>query len=396
MSITPLSPPERSQDLRPPRRSVAIWGPLLAVTVVAVLAVIIGWRHVMVRHKLERSSKSEAEIFVEVARVKRDDKPHELVLPGSIQAYTEAKLYARTNGYIKAWHTDIGTKVKEGQLLAEIEAPDVDAQLRQATASLAQARASLEIARLNFNRQNDLRKKSVTSQQEFDQSRTNLEAQQAAVQAGEANMQNLQVQQNFQKITAPFTGTVTNRYVDIGALVSAGSSATGTTLFALQQIDPLRIYVYVPQSDARSISEGMKARVLVQELPGKGFEGVVVRTAGAIDPASRTLLTEVDVKNPDGKLYAGMYGQVKFALKSENPPILLPANAFTFHTAGPQVAVVTKGNVVHWQDVKVGRDFGANLELTSGLDEDATVVINPTDDLREGTAVLVKPGGGAL
>ena len=392
MSVPPTSSPEIRKNLQPPQRSIAIWGPLLAVTLLAVLVTIIGWRHIMVHHELERSSKSEAQTFVDVVRVARDDKLHELILPGSIQAFIEAKLYARTNGYIKAWHTDIGTKVKQGQLLAEIEAPDVDAQLRQATASLAQARASLEIARLTFTRQKTLQQKSVTSQQELDQSRTNLEAQEAAVKAGEANLQNLQVQQNFQKITAPFTGTVTNRYVDIGALVSAGSSATGTTLFALQQIDPLRIYVYVPQADARSIQEGMKARILVQELPGQNFEGAVVRTAGAIDPTSRTLLTEVDVRNPDGKLYAGMYGQVKFALKSEFPLILLPANAFTFHTAGPQVAVVTKENLIHWQDVKVGRDFGANLELTAGLEENATVVINPADDLREGTAVHVNPG----
>ena len=391
MSTPPAMPPETKKNLQPPQRSIAIWGPLLAVTLLAVLVTIIGWRHVMVHRELDRSSKSEAEIFVNVITVKRDDKIHELILPGSVQAFTEAKLYARTSGYIKAWHTDIGTKVAQGQLLAEIEAPDVDAQLRQATASLAQARASLEIARLNFTRQKTLQQKSVTSQQEFDQSRTTLESQEAAVKAGEANLQNLQVQQSFQKITAPFAGTVTNRYVDIGALVSAGSSATGTTLFALQQIDPLRIYVYVPQADARSIKEGMKARVLVQELPGQAFEGDVVRTAGAIDPSSRTLLTEVDVKNPDGKLFAGMYGLVKFSLRSESPPILLPANAFTFHTAGPQVAVVTKDRRIHWQDVKVGRDFGTNLELTAGLEENATVVINPTDDLREGTLVQVKP-----
>ena len=391
MSNPPTPAPEIHKNLQPPQRSVAIWGPLLAVTLIAVLATIIGWRYVMVHHELARTLKSESEVFVNVATVKRDDQAHVLVLPGSIQAFAEAKLYARTSGYIKAWHTDIGTKVKAGQLLAEIEAPDVDAQLRQATANLAQARASLEIARLNFTRQNDLRQKSVTSQQEYDQSRTNLEAQQAAVQAGEANLQNLQVQQSFQKITAPFAGTVTNRYVDIGALVSAGSSATGTTLFALQQTDPLRIYVYVPQSDARSIHEGMTAKVLLQELPGQDVEGTVVRTSGAIDPASRTLLTEVDVKNSDGKLYAGMYGQVKFALKSDFPLILLPANAFTFHSAGPQVAVVTKENTIHWQDVKVGRDFGASLELTSGLEENASVVINPTDDLREGTRVQVSP-----
>ena len=329
-------------------------------------------------------------LLVEGVRVKRDVKTHPLILPGNIQAFTEATLYARTNGYIKSWQTDIGTQVKAGDLLAEIEAPDVDAQLRQSSASLSQARASLEIAHLDFDRQKDLLQKKVISQEDFDKGRTNLESQVAAVEAGEANQQNLQVQQNFQKITAPFTGRVTRRYVDIGALVSAGSSSAGTMLFNLQQNDPLRIFVAVPQSEAFSIQQGMKATVSVPEYPGHAFEGAVVRTAGAIDPNSRTLLTEVDLPNPDGKLYAGMYGQIQLLLKDSTQPILLPANAFTFHPVGPQVAVVTSENRIHWQDVKVGRDFGTHLELSAGLEENTTVVMNPTDDLREGTRVQLK------
>jgi len=393
MSTTPTSPPENGKNLQPPRRSIAIWGPLLAVTLLAALILVMAWRHIVVRRELEQTSKSDAEISVNVVRVKRDAKPHELILPGNIQAFTEATLYARTNGYIKAWFTDIGTKVKEGQLLAEIEAPDVDAQLRQATAALAQARSNLEIARLTFNRDNGLQQKNVISRQEYDISRTARDAQDAAGKAGEANLQNLQVQQNFQKITAPFSGTVTKRFVDIGTLVTAGSSTAGTSLFSLQQTDPLRIFVSVPQSDAPLIKVGMKARVLIQEYPGQDFEGTVVRTAGAIDPASRTLLTEIDIGNPDGKLFAGMYAQVKFVLKDETPPVLLPANAFTFHSAGPQVAVVTKENRIHWQDVKVGRDFGTAIELVAGLEENTPVVINPTDDLREGTGIQVKEDG---
>jgi multidrug efflux pump subunit AcrA (membrane-fusion protein) len=238
------------------------------------------------------------------------------------------------------------------------------------------------------------------------------------VKVGEASLQNLQVQKNFQKIIAPFTGTVTNRFIDIGSLVSAGGgiptasipspslsasapSSTGPTgsptgatagvsLFSLQQTDPLRIFVFVPQSNAPSIEDGMEAMVLVQEYPGQNFKGTVVRTAGAIDPASRTLMTEVDIPNPDGKLFAGMYGLVKFQLKDKNPPIILPANAFTFRTAGPQVAMVTKDNRIHWQSVGVGRDFGTELEVTSGLEENDAVVVNPTDDLTEGLSVQVK------
>ena len=359
------------KNLQPPQRSLAIWVPLLVVMLIAGVITVIVWR-------------------VYGIKVKRDSKSHELILPGNIQAFTEATLYARTNGYIKSWQTDMGCKVKAGDLLAEIEAPDVDAQLRQSAANLAQNRANLEIARLNFERTKDLLQKRVISQEEFDTSRTTLEAQQASVNAGVAGMQNLSVEQGFQKITAPFTGMITKRLVDIGTLVSSGGGSTGTMLFNLQQNDPLRIFVAVPQSESRSISLGMTARVLIQEYPGQNFEGTVVRTAGAIDPTSRTLLTEIDLPNPDGKLYAGMYGQVKFILKDLNSPILLTANALTFHPAGPQVAMVTNENRIHWQDVKVGRDFGATLEITAGLEENATVVMNPTDDLREGTVVKLR------
>ena len=388
-SQTTKPPEHKACKLKPPERSIAIWGPLLGVTLLAILVVLFAWRHIQVNRELKESTKSATQVTVEVTQVKTDRKPHDLILPGDIQAYQVATLYARTNGYIKAWHTDIGSKVTEGQLIAEIEAPDVDAQLRQTVANLGQARANLEIARLNFEREKDLVIKKVVSQQEFDQSRTTYESQQAAVKAGEASVENLQVQQNFQKITAPFTGVITKRAVDVGALVSAGGSNTGTLLFAIAQSDPLRIFVNVPQSDAPDIVEGMKAKVLVPEYPGRDFEGVVARTAGAIDPASRTLLTEVDIPNHDGALYAGMYGQIKFVLEQKSPSLLIPANAFTFKTAGSQVAVVRDGRI-HFQTVKISRDFGTNLELKSGLEENTFVVMNPTDDLQEGMQVQVK------
>jgi len=389
-SQTTKPPEHRTHKLKPPERSIAIRGPLTAVTVIAILVVFFVWRHIQVQRELEESSKSAAEVTVEVVQVKRDAKPHELVLPGDVQAYQVATLYARTNGYVKAWYTDIGSKVTEGQLIAEIEAPDVDAQLRQTVANLGQARANLEIARLNFEREKDLMVKKVVSQQEFDQSRTTYESQQAAVKAGEASVENLQVQQNFQKITAPFTGAITKRAVDVGTLVSAGGGNTGTLLFTIAQSDPLRIYVNVPQGDAPDIEEGMKAKVLVPEYPGRDFEGTVARTAGAIDPASRTLLTEVDIPNHDGMLYAGMYGQVKFVIEQKSPPIMIPANAFMFRTAGTLVAVVTKDNRIHFQTVEIGSDFGTKLELKSGLNDNDAVVMNPSDDLQEGQQVQVK------
>lgn len=388
----PPKPGEQHEKLYPPVRTIAIWGPLLGVTVIAILVILGVWHRVRVQKEREEAGKKARQLEVNVVPVKRDDKSHELILPGDIQAYQVATLFARTNGYLKAWYTDIGATVKEGQLMAEIEAPDVDAQLRQTIANLSQAKANLEIARLNFEREKDLLQKKVISQQEYDQARTTYEAQEAAVKAGQATVENLQVQQNFEKITAPFTGVVTKRLLDIGALVT-GNSSSGTALFSVAQSDPLRIYVYVPQTNAPDIHDGMKARVLVEEYPGRDFEGTVARSAGAIDPTSRTLLTEVDLPNHDGVLYAGMYGQVRFVLESKTPPILIPANAFMFRTGGPEVATVTKDNRIHWQNVRVGRDFGTYLELSSGLDEGVPVVINPTDDLQEGVEVQVKQSG---
>ena len=381
------APPRRAgpQAIHLSRRAI-----IIAAILVGLVLLIIITRHIAVGRKLKESEKSAAEVTVEVINAKRDSQPHDLVLPGDFESYQAATLYARINGYIKTWYKDIGAKVNEGDLIAEIAAPDVDAQLNQAQANLFQAQANMDIANLNFERQKDLLIKKVVSQQDFDTARTSLEAQQGAVKAGDANVQNLKAQQGFEKIVAPFNGTVTRRSIDVGDLVSAGSSTAGTMLFELQQSDPLRIYVYVPQSDAPNIRVGMQAKILVGEYPGRDFEGAVVRTAGAVDPASRTLLTEVDIANPDNALYAGIYGQVEFRMLEKSPPILVPANVFRFRAAGPQVASIINGNHLHWLDVKVGRDYGTKIELVSGVEENTPLVSNPTDDLQEGMQVTVK------
>jgi RND family efflux transporter MFP subunit len=197
--------------------------------------------------------------------------------------------------------------------------------------------------------------------------------------------------QGFNEIIAPFTGKISARFVDVGSLVTAGSGTSGTPLFGIVQSDPLRVYVYAPQENAPSIHEGLKAKILVQEFPGQNFDGSVTRTAGALDPQSRTMQVEVQVPNHENKLYARMYGEVKFLLADENAPIVVPANAFLFRTAGPQVATVMKDNRIHWQTIRVGRDFGTQLEVLDGLAENSKVVMNPTDDLREGVQVQVKP-----
>ena len=373
-----------------PVRKIAIWGPLLVVALLAALAVFGVWRHVQERNAQEDFAKKTSGVTVNVVTVHRDAKPHELILPANVAAFETAEIYARASGYLAKWYVDIGDKVKEGQLLAEIEAPDIDAQLRQAVANLGQARANLEIARLSFVREKELVDKKVISQQEYDQARTTFDAQEAAVRAGEASVQNLQAQQGFEKITAPFNGTITTRAVDIGALVSAGSGTTGTPLFGIAQNDPLRVYTNVPQSNVPSIRDGLAAKLIVREYPGKEFGGAVTRVAGALDAQSRTLLVEVDIPNPDDTLYSGMYGQAKFTLTDPDAPIILSSNAFVFNASGPQVATVTKENRIHWQKIQVGRDFGTQMEVPQGLQDNATVVMNPSDDLTEGLQVTVK------
>jgi len=262
-------------------------------------------------------------------------------------------------------------------LLAEIEEPEVDQQL-------AQARAQQEIAKVTADRWRDLLDRKVVSKQEYDQN-------EKAYEAANANLQQLEKIQGFQQVVAPFTGKITARNIDVGTLVTAGTGNAGTPLFSMVQSDPLRVYVFVPQTNAASMREGLKAKILVQERPGQDFEGTVTRTAGALDPTSRTMQVEVQVPNHDGNLYAGMYGQVKFLLPDDNAPIVVPADAFVFRAQGPQVVTVTNDSRIHWQKISVGRDFGTQLEVLDGLAENAKVVINPNDDLVEGVQVQVKP-----
>jgi RND family efflux transporter MFP subunit len=240
------------------------------------------------------------------------------------------------------------------------------------------------LAHVTAERWRDLVEKKVVSKQEYDQNEKAYEASRAAYEQ-------LEKLQGFEQIVAPFTGKISARFIDFGTLVTAGSSSiSGTALFSIVQSDPLRVYVYVPQENAPSMHEGLPAKILLDEFPGQEFDGMVTRTAGALDPQSRTMQVEVQVPNHDGKLYAGMYGQVKFLLVDQNAPIVVPANAFVFRTQGPQVATIEDNDRVHWQNIRVGRDFGDRLEVLDGLKENTKVVVNPTDDLREGIQVDVK------
>jgi RND family efflux transporter MFP subunit len=366
----------RGAPIHPPVRSVAVWGPIAAAGVLVLFVVIGVGRHVRAHNEQERFAQQINRLTVDVVNAERDEKPKDLVLPGTFQAIKQTTIYPRSNGYVESWKVDIGDNVQAGQLLAEIATPEVDQQL-------AQARAQEEIAKVTADRWRDLVQKSVVSKQEYDQN-------QKAYEAAKANLQQLEKIQGFQQILAPFAGKISARNIDVGTLVTAGTGNSGTPLFNLVQSDVLRVYVFAPQENAPSIHEGLAAKILLEEYPGQEFDGKVTRTAGALDPQSRTMQVEVQVPNHDGKLYAGMYGEVKFLLVDQNAPIVVPANAFLFRKEGPQVATIENKDRIHWQNIRVGRDFGDRIEVIDGLKENSKVVMNPTDDLREGIQVEVK------
>jgi RND family efflux transporter MFP subunit len=312
-----------------------------------------------------------------------------LVLPGSTQAIQETAIYARTNGYVRKWNVDIGAKVEAGQLLAEIETPEVDQELNQARANVAQAAANLDLARATLTRWQKLVDQKVVAPQEFDEKKSAADARDADLKVAQANVKRLEELQGFEKIVAPFTGIVTARNIDNGNLVSAGSGQT-QPLFRIAQTDTLRIYVTVPQTQSRSIVPEQNATVSVREIPDKNFNAKVVRTAGALDPASRTLLTELQVPNADGQLFPGMYAEVKFTLPHDDRTLVVPGNAVMIRSDGPKVLVVDAKQTIRARAVKLGRDLGDKVEIASGLDPSESIVANPTDSLHDGAEVKVQ------
>ena len=313
----------------------------------------------------------------------------ELVLPGNLQAFIESPIFARTNGYLLRWYKDIGSKVEKGELLAAIDTPEVDQELSQARASREQIKAALGLAKISADRWANLLKSDSVSQQEADQQASGYQQALANLAAADANVRRLEELESFKNVYAPFSGVLTRRNVDPGALINSGAQAAGRELFDISRVDPLRVYVSVPQAYAPNIKVGMKANVTLQEFPGQKFVGTVVRTAEAIDLATRTLNTEVDVPNKDGKLLPGSFGQVHFATGTSVPRITIPVNAMLFRAEGPQVAVVDKDGKVHLRPISIGRDFGATLEILGGLEMSDQIIINPSDSLEEGQKVHV-------
>ena len=312
----------------------------------------------------------------------------ELTLPGTLLPIQEALIFARTNGYVKQWKVDIGEQVKQGQLLAEIETPEIDRELKQALANQQQVKANMELARSTAERWKAVLKENAVSPQEVDEKISALKARQADYAASQASVERLIQMKSFQRVTAPFAGTITGRNVEIGQLISAGNPDPNRWMFKVAKMDTLKLYISVPQSHMRMIKTDMPVNVILKEfaLP---FTGKVLRTAGALDPQSKTLQTEINVPNEKGELAAGMFVQAKFALNQTEPNILLPANTLMVRQDGPQVAAVAN-NTVQLRKVKLGRDLGTQIEILSGISEKELIVTNPTDAMRDGVSVNMK------
>ena len=339
--------------------------------------------------------------LVRVATARPMAASEERILPGTSQAFLEAAIYARTNGYLKSRLVDIGDRVREGQLLVEIATPEIDAQLEQARATLLQTRANVRsneanevLAAANLERAKVLIKTDGIAQQELDTNDAQNKAaiattaaSRATIKVNEANIERLQALQSFERVTAPFAGVITAKNVDPGALVSADSPNTSREIFHLMQVDTLRVFVNVPQVYAGNIQVGQEAQIFRREDPRRTFTGTVTRTAEALDPATRTLLTEVQVPNKDGALRAGLFLQVKFIFQRRVPSVLVPAAALAIRTGGPRLAILDEQHRVHYKTVQLGRDFGNEIEVVAGLSAGDTVVVRPGDDLPEGSAV---------
>jgi RND family efflux transporter MFP subunit len=406
-----------------PGRPAELWRPsgvtisaiLLGFVLLLAVAFVAGYMPLQRREATVRAEADEREKSlprVAVMRASHGSSANELMLPGTMQAVTEAPILARADGYLKRRLVDIGDQVKAGQALAEIDAPELEQQTRQADASVQQAQAALEqaeanveqgkanreLARITADRWATLAVRGLAAQQDSDQYQAQLTAQTANVQAlgkavaaqqsnvsaAKANLSRLQDVQNYSVVKAPFAGVITLRNVDVGALVSTGN----TLLYRIAQVDRLRTYVNIPQGSANAVHAGQPAVLTVSNFPGRMFRGTVARTANALDPASRTMLVEVDVPNADRSLFPGMYANVDLSGSRSNPPLVLPATAIIFRSDGAQVAVVQADGTVHLQKIVVGRDYGDRLEVLQGLTEGVDIITAPVDSAREGAKII--------
>jgi RND family efflux transporter MFP subunit len=372
------------------RRPHRPWlGVATALVVVATLLVSGIWSRVRSRTALKAETAQVALTAVSVVSPKQTAPTEEIILPGNVQPFITSPIYARTNGYLKKWYFDIGAHVKQGQLLAVIETPEVDQQLQQARSNLLTAQANLELAAITKGRYQGLLKTNAVSQQDVDNAVGTYNANKAIVEADQAAVEQYTALVSFEKIYAPFDGVITARNTDIGDLINSGSAGgVKTDLFHISQPGTLRVYVNVPEEYSRGVKGGMTADLALAEFPGRKFQGKLVRTADAINMTTRTLLIEIDVDNPAGTLLTGSYAEVHLQVPTQASTFLLPVNTLLFRSDGLRVGIVRDGKVV-LTAVTPGHDFGNQIEIVSGLKADDQVIINPPDSIVSGQAVQI-------
>jgi RND family efflux transporter MFP subunit len=368
---------------------------LIVVAIILIAGAAVGFvMRLGERRALAKETEALAVPSVIVIQPKPEGQQQELVLPSTLQAFTESPIYARTNGYLARWSKDIGSRVRKGELLADIETPEIDQELAQARAARTQAEAQSELAKSSAQRWETLRKMDAVAQQETDERTSGYTQGQAALASATANVRRLEQLESFKHVYAPFSGIITKRNTDIGALINAGNSGTNQELFVVAQIDPIRVYVDVPEIYAPSIRPGLKASIDLPAFPGQHFFGNIVRTSDSIDLVTRTLRTEIDVPNRDGRLFPGSYAQVHFGVNVAAARMLVPVNALLFRAEGPRAAVVGGDGKVHLKPVIIGRDYGTDVEILGGLETTESIVLNPSDSLEEGQTVHVTKEGG--
>jgi RND family efflux transporter MFP subunit len=379
-------------------RTASLGGLLLIVLIGAVVLGYAIYQGITSRarasNELERTTLAQSVATVAVEKPKLTAGTQEVVIPGNIQAFIDTPIWARSSGYLKTWNVDIGTHVKAGQLLATIESPETDQQLQQAREDLSTAQANLKLAQITSERYSTLFKTDSVAKQDVDNAVQDAAAKTTTVSAAEANVKRLEQFVSYEKVYAPFDGVITARNTDVGALISAGSNTTGKELFHLAAINTLRVFVSVPEAYQRASRPGVHSYLTLTEFPGRQFTGTIVRTSNAIDPTSRTLLVEVDVKNSTGELLPGSYASVHLKLPSKVEALTVPVSALIFRSEGLQVARVRDGKT-QLVPVTMGRDLGESVELLSGIQRDDSVIVNPSDSIVSGQQVqIAEPGAG--
>jgi membrane fusion protein, multidrug efflux system len=386
-SVVPVSNRDAGSNNAAVKRATKI------AVMVAIAFAVLGARTIWDRsshaNALELTAKENSEQYVTAVKPKAESADRTVTLPGTLMGYTESPIYARSTGYIAHWYKDIGDMVKQGDLLATVDTPEVDRELSAAEASREQVKARLDLASISAKRWETLRSHDAVSQQDLDVRESALAQAKADLDAANAEVGRLKELEGFKSIVAPFPGVITRRNIDVGALVDAGAEGAGKELFMLAKNDVLKTYVYVPEAFSQRVKDGDRVRVTLRELPGKNFDGTIVHTADAIDTVTRSMQIEINLPNPDGVLKPGAYADVQLNMPSTGA-VVIPANTLLFRAEGLRVAVIDANGNVHLKPVTVGEDYGTTLQITQGVNATDRLVLNPPDSLEDGQHVSVR------